>query len=132
MFNEAISGLKTSAGCNRSSIVIVTDPPVVMLMTTPERALMSGKNCAKRAGSCEGRPSPGERACRCTIAAPASAAPTAASAIWAGVIGKYGDIEGVWIEPVTAHVTMTLLTGPAFCAEVGPARRRQSSGMKTV
>ena len=40
--------------------------------------------------------------------APASAAPTAASAISRGVIGRCGDIDGVWIEPVTAQVMMTL------------------------
>ena len=42
------------------------------------------------------------------MAAPARAAPTALSAICSGVIGRYGDIVGVWIAPVTAHVTMTL------------------------
>jgi hypothetical protein len=24
------------------------------------------------------------------------------------VIGRYGDIDGVWIDPVTAHVMITL------------------------
>src|SRR5436305_3581092 len=42
------------------------------------------------------------------MAAPASAAPTAASAISSAVTGRCGDIEGVWIEPVTAQVMMTL------------------------
>ena len=42
------------------------------------------------------------------MAAPASAAPMAASAISCAVIGICGDIEGVWIEPVTAQVMMTL------------------------
>ena len=46
-------------------------------------------------------------------AAPASAAPIAASAISSGVTGRYGDIEGVWIEPVTAQVMMTLRDLPA-------------------
>ena len=41
------------------------------------------------------------------MAAPASAAPIACSAICAGVIGRYGDIVGVWIAPVTAQVTIT-------------------------
>jgi hypothetical protein len=50
----------------------------------------------------------GSRACRWTIAAPASAAPIAAWAISSGVTGRCGDIEGVWMEPVTAHVMMTL------------------------
>ncbi len=42
------------------------------------------------------------------MAAPASAAPIAASAICWAVTGICGDIEGVWIEPVTAQVMMTL------------------------
>ena len=42
------------------------------------------------------------------MAAPASAAPIAASAISSAVIGRCGDMEGVWIEPVTAQVMMTL------------------------
>src|SRR6185436_7385171 len=32
----------------------------------------------------------------------------AASAISAGVIGRWGDMVGVWIAPVTAQVMMTL------------------------
>ena len=28
-------------------------------------------------------------------------------AIWSGVIGRYGDIDGVWIEPVMAQLMMT-------------------------
>ena len=31
------------------------------------------------------------------------------AAICAGVMGRYGDIVGVWIDPVTAQVMMTLL-----------------------
>ena len=42
------------------------------------------------------------------MAAPACAAPTAASAISLAVTGRLGDIDGVWIEPVTAHVMMIL------------------------
>jgi hypothetical protein len=60
-------------------------------------------------GCLVGRPSSGLRACRWTMAAPASAAPTAASAISCGVTGRCGDMRaGVWIEPVTAQVMMTL------------------------
>ena len=56
------------------------------------------------------------------MAAPASAAPIAASAISCAVIGRCGDIDGVWIEPVTAQVMMTLfLTGHGFTPSVfGP------------
>jgi len=32
----------------------------------------------------------------------------AASAISSGVIGRCGDMVGVWMEPVTAQVTITL------------------------
>ena len=66
------------------------------------------RTARKHFGSCVGLPSTGSRACRCTIAAPASAAPIAASAISCGVTGRYGDIDGVWIAPVTAQVMMTL------------------------
>ena len=73
---------------------------------------MSGGELAGTAPDpASGRPSTGSRACRWTIAAPASAAPIAASAISFGVIGRCGDIDGVWIEPVTAQVTMTLRAG---------------------
>ena len=34
------------------------------------------------------------------MAAPASAAPSALSAISSAVTGRCGDIEGVWIDPV--------------------------------
>ncbi|KAG1433190.1 hypothetical protein G6F56_014637 [Rhizopus delemar] len=64
------------------------EPPVVMLMTTSLAALMRGRNCAYSAGSCVGRPVWGSRACRCTIAAPASAASSADCAIWSGVTGR--------------------------------------------
>src|SRR5260370_351910 len=45
------------------------------------------------------------------MAAPASAAPIAASAISWAVIGIWGDIDGVWIEPGTARVVTTLRAG---------------------
>jgi hypothetical protein len=41
------------------------------------------------------------------MAAPACAAAIAASAISSGVTGRCCDMDGVWIEPVTAQVTMT-------------------------
>src|ERR1700680_1517460 len=73
MLSEATSGFSSSAGCNRSSIVIVGAPPVVKLMTTSERRAMSGANSRKYLGSCVGRPSTGSRACRWTMAAPRAA-----------------------------------------------------------
>src|SRR3984957_18329455 len=87
---------------------MVGAPPVVRLMTQLERCLMIFRNGAKASGLWSGWPVFGLRACRCTIAAPASAASTAASAISCGVTGSAFDIEGVWIAPVTAQVMMTL------------------------
>ena len=91
----------------RSSIDMVGAPPVVMLMTAAQRCLITFRNGANASGDWSGRPSFGSRACRCTTAAPASAAPIAASAISLAVTGIAGDIDGVWIEPVTAQVMMT-------------------------
>src|SRR5467141_362925 len=87
---------------------MVGAPPVVRLITQLERCLMIFRNGAKASGLWSGWPVFGLRACRCTIAAPASAASTAASATSCGVTGKAFDIEGVWIAPVTAQVMMTL------------------------
>ena len=95
MLSEATSGLKVAAGLTRSSIDMVGAPPVVMFTTTPERCLMTLRNGEKASGVWSGRPSFGSRACRCTMAAPASAAPIAASAISCAVTGKCGDIDGV-------------------------------------
>ena len=109
MLSEHISGEASSGAASRSSTVIFTLPPVVMLITASQLCLMRGRNCMNTFGSGVGRPSFGSRACRCRMAAPASAAPMACSAIWSGVIGNASDIVGVWIDPVTAQVMMTLL-----------------------
>ena len=108
MFNEHISGETASAAAIRSSTVMVTLPPVVMLTIAAQLCLIRGRNCMDTAGSGEGRPSFGSRACRCRIAAPALAASIACVAIWSGVIGSASDMVGVWIEPVTAQVMSTL------------------------
>src|ERR1700682_2512596 len=111
MLSDATSGLKCAHGFTRSSTVIVGAPPVVMFTTTSHARLIFFRNGAKASGRWSGRPSRGSRACRCTIAAPASQAPIAASAISSAVMGKYGDIDGVWIAPVTAQVMTTLRRG---------------------
>src|ERR1700750_341899 len=87
---------------------MVGAPPVVRLITQLEGCFMIFRNGAKASGLWSGWPVFGLRACRCTMAAPASAASTAASAISCGVTGSALDIEGVWIAPVTAQVMMTL------------------------
>src|ERR1700736_2705237 len=109
MLSEATSGLKVAAGRTRSSIAMVGAPPVVIFTTPLARCLITLRNGANASSDWSGRPSLGSRACRCTIAAPASDAPIAASAISCAVIGRCGDMVGVWIDPVTAQVIMTLL-----------------------
>ena len=128
MLSEATSGLKVAAGSSRSSTVIHGAPPVVRFTTQSVRCLITGRKRPKASGVWSGLPVSGLRACRCTIAAPASAAPMAASAISSGVIGRCGDIDGVWMAPVTAQVMMTL-RGPAtfMLPENSPALRRQSA-----
>ena len=108
MLSDATSGLKAAAGFTRSSAVMVGAPPVVIFTTTLERCLITLRKGAKASGDWSGRPSCGLRACRCTMAAPASAAPIALSAISWAVTARCGDIDGVWIAPVTAQVMMTL------------------------
>src|SRR3954452_12243662 len=87
---------------------MVGAPPVVRLITQLERCLMIFRNGSNASGLWSGWPVFGLRACRWTMAAPASAASTAASAISCGVTGSALDIDGVWIAPVTAQVMMTL------------------------
>ena len=109
MLSDATSGWSSTAGRMRSATVIAGPPPVVTLTTAFDACLIRGRKARKASGSWVGRPSAGTRACRWTMAAPASAAPMAAAAIASGVTGRCGDIDGVWIEPVTAQVTITLL-----------------------
>jgi hypothetical protein len=70
-------------------------PPVVMLMTASVASRMRGTNWSNTFGSAEGRPSFGSRACRCRMAAPASAASMDCSAICSGVSARCSDIVGV-------------------------------------
>ena len=83
----------------------------------------------KTLGSGVGWPFCGSRACRWMMEAPASAAAMDCSAISFGVIGRYSDMEGVWMAPVTAQVMMTLVMAfPlfGFCLilpRAGPERK---------
>src|SRR6478735_9470677 len=120
MLRLATSGLSARAGPARSATGIVAAPPLVRLITTFDVCLMRGRNFANSSGVWSGAPVFGSRACKCTIAAPASAAPMVASAISSGVTGKCGDIDGVWIEPVMAQVMMTLFGFAMFL----PSSRR--------
>src|SRR5699024_3296283 len=108
MLSEASSGANVIAGCMRSSTLMCGDPPLVRLMTASDDALIFSIIGAKSSGSCDGRPSPGLRAWRWTIEAPACAAWIEASEISSDVAGRWGDMLGVWIDPVTAQVMMIL------------------------
>ena len=133
MLSEHISGENCITPASRSSTGIVGEPPVVMLTTASVACLMRGRNCMNTLGSPVGRPSCGLRACRCRMAAPASAAPIACSAIWSGVTGRASDIVGVWMAPVTAQVMMTLSDVAAmafliFCFWIGPVSGSVAQG----
>src|SRR5271156_1149185 len=108
MFREATSGLKRTAGWMRSCTGIQGAPPVVRLITASVRCLITLRKGSNRCGDWSGAPVSGLRACRWMIAAPASLALMAASAISSAVTGRLGDIDGVWIAPVTAQVMITL------------------------
>src|SRR5512134_1814827 len=114
MLSEATSGLNVAAGRTRSWMVMDGAPPVVMFTTALVDCLMRGRNALKASGLWSGLPVAGSRACRWMMAAPASAAPIAASAISDAVTGRYGDIDGVWIEPVTAQVIIALRAAMAL------------------
>ena len=108
MFRLHISGAKAMGAARRCRRFITADPPVVMLTTAWGLSADRKDQCA---GSEDGRPSSGWRACRCRIAAPASAAAMAWAAMASGVTGRCGDCEGTWIEPVTAQVIKILVMG---------------------
>jgi len=59
-----------------------------MLMAAFVACLMRGRKRAKASGVWSGLPFSGLRACRCRMAAPASAAAIASLAISSGVIGR--------------------------------------------
>ena len=119
MFSDASSGLNSTAGRIRSATVMCGEPPVVRLMTASVLRLSESRIGAKCSGFCDGRPSSGSLACMCTTAAPASAAPIAASAISSADTGRCFDIDGVWIAPVTALVMMTFLAAGMGTSHVG-------------
>ena len=80
---------------------------MVTLITAPV-ALSPGRIRPKASTDWSGRPVRGSRAWTCRIAAPASAARRPSATISSGVTGRCGDIEGVWIAPVSAQLMMTL------------------------
>src|SRR5690242_16502868 len=109
MLSEATSGFNVFAASIRSSSDIVVLPPVERLITASVDCLILGRKAMKSSGFGLGLPSAGLRAWRWMIAAPASAAPIAASAISLAVIGRCGDMVGVCTDPVGAQVMIALL-----------------------
>src|ERR1700758_4161728 len=79
-----------------------------MLTITSLRCLIPFAYSANRAGSADGLPSSGFLACRCSTAAPASAAATPWLTTSLTVYGREGDIDGGCPGPVSAQVMMTL------------------------
>src|SRR3954471_12899749 len=128
MFSEASSGASCTAGAIRSSTVMCGLPPVVRLMTTSEESLTIARTSLNRPGSWTGWPSCGSRTCRWTMAAPAAAAPRAASAICSGVTGSAGDIVGEWIAPVGAQAMIAVEP----CLAKGPSHYDGFSGLSRV
>src|SRR3954453_12165700 len=127
MFKDATSGLNSAAGFTRSSTRLYGPPPVVMLMAASVLALIRGRKGRNASGVWSGCPVSGSRACRCRMEAPASAAAIAWSAISSGVIGRYSDIDGVWIAPVTAQVMITLFCrAMSSCLPTAAALNEQS------
>src|ERR1035437_7254091 len=92
------------------------------------RSARTGQIFRKCAGSPVGLPSSPVLAWRWRIAAPASAASTALSTIWDGVMGRYSDVVGVWTEPVIAQETMILRF---FFGIVGLGRINDQTIIKT-
>ena len=108
MLRLHISGFASSGAASRSSSVMFSPPPVVMFTTASTLCLITGRKRMNTAGSGVGSPVFGSRACRWMIAAPASAASIEERAISSGVIGRWSDMLGVWIAPVTAQLMITL------------------------
>ena len=110
MLSEATSGLKVAAraaAAPRSSSS--ARRPVVMLTTHVGALLDLRQERRERLRALVGPAVLRDRAhADARWPRPPRAAPIAASAISCGVTGRCGDIDGVWIEPVTAQVMMTL------------------------
>src|SRR3546814_7187653 len=90
-------------------------PPVVMLTTALVEAFILARKGLKNSGSCVGLPSFGSRACKCKMAAPASAAAMAASAISSAVTGKCGDMLGRSEEHTSELQSLMRLSYAVFC-----------------
>ena len=116
MFSEHSSGENVRAAAVRCSSVMPWPAPVVMLITASV-AVVDLRQELREHRRVVARPA-GLRVARVQVQRsprPASAASIALSAICAGVIGRCGVIDGTWIAPVIAPLTITRFR----CADTG-------------
>ena len=109
--SAVIRSVPSAGTCGLSSSTIRSPPiPAVRLISTL-RPLFLTRSTTSLNNAISRLPFPvcGSRTCRCTIAAPASAASIAEVAICSGVTGIAGCLSTVSPAPVTAQVTTTLL-----------------------
>src|SRR5215210_6293340 len=111
----AISGRSSGSTAALSSSVIPFPPPVVGCTITSQRSLMPPTTSRKSSSDELGLPVSGSRTWMCTIAAPASWAPTAESMISSGVMGIAGLCPGTVMPPVIAALMMTFSMLHPFC-----------------
>src|SRR5918994_3160627 len=111
----AISGRSSGRTAALSSSVMPLPPPVVGCTITSHRSLMPATTSRKSSRDELGLPDSGSRTWMCTIAAPASWAPTADSMISSGVIGIAGLCPGTVMPPVIAALMMTFSMLYPFC-----------------
>src|SRR3954447_25488039 len=99
-------------------------PPLVIETTASVESLIPLRYSRKTAGSAVGRPSRASRAWRWMIAAPDSTASMDWLTTSSTVYGRLADIVGVWADPVTAQVMMTLRGGDmaSSCDRVSGSR----------
>ncbi len=83
-------------------------PPVEILITASVACLICGRNAKKSFANGLGRRRAGYAREDAGSRHRARAASIADWAMASAVTGRWGDIDGVWIEPVGAQVMMTL------------------------
>src|SRR5579864_1640744 len=112
MLSAAISGRSSRMWAILSSAGIPT-APVEKFTSTSVRARTS-ERILPNVSTLQSGPPSGVRAWMCTIAAPASAARFASSAISRGVYGMAGHCSRVASTPVSAAVMTVLIDGPSY------------------
>ena len=107
MLSEHSSGCAACAPSRRASSDIVALPPVEMLMTASVASLIRGRNAMKCSADGTGAAIDGIARMQMQDRRAGLGGFDAGLCDLSGVTGRYGDIDGVWIEPVGAQVIMT-------------------------